>query len=254
MEELERARAEIDRVDAALAALFEARMAAVRTVSREKAARGLPVRDPERERTVLERSIARLRDPSLGPLYAGVVRSLMAAGRGCQYALRQAADPDAAAAEAAGTDEAFMGLALACASAAAAHGNEPFGAVLVRAGRVLRTAENRIFTGSDPTLHAEAGLIREYCAETGVTDLSDCTLYSSCEPCFQCSGAMVWARLGRLVYAASNEDLAAVRGKTGCRCSELVFTHSGWRPEVTSGVLRAEGIRVLRTYFGNQSE
>ena len=253
MDELEQIRAEIDRIDAGIAALFEERMEAVRAVGAYKAARGLPVRDEGRETAVLERNLARLRDPSLRPLYAGVVRSLTAAGRGYQYAERGGASgPDAdaiAAAETEGTDEAFMCLALGCAEAAAAHGNEPFGAVLVRSGRVVCARENRIFSGGDPTLHAEAGLIRDFCAETGITDLGDYTLYSSCEPCFMCSGAMVWARLGRLVFAASNEDLASVRGKTGCCCSELVFSRSGRSPGVTAGVLREAGIRVLREFF-----
>ena len=254
MDELERARREIDLVDEEIAALFEARMEAVRTVAARKAERGLPVRDEAREKAVLERNLARLRDPALRPLYAGVLRSLMAAGRGSQYLARGAdlsgSDPAAiAAAEAEGSDEAFMSLALSCARAAAARGNEPFGAVLVRAGKVLCLRENEIVTGGDPTLHAEAGLIRFFCAETGIADLEEYTLYSSCEPCFMCSGAMVWTRLGRLVYAASAEDLAKLRGKAGCRCSELVFANSGHRPVVAPPVLREEGVRILRDYF-----
>ena len=143
-------------------------------------------------------------------------------------------------------DEVFMQKAIELSAAAVAHGNEPFGAVLVKDGEIVYTNENQIYTMHDPTFHGEAGLIRRFCAETGITDLREYTLYSSCEPCFMCSGAMVWARLGRLVFAASNEDLASVRGKTGCRCSELVFSRSGRSPGVTAGVLREAGIRVLR--------
>ena len=58
--------------------------------------------------------------------------------------------------------------------------------------------------------HGEAGLIREFCAQTAITDLHEYTLYSSCEPCFMCSGAMVWVKLGRLVYGASNIDLERI--------------------------------------------
>ena len=96
-------------------------------------------------------------------------------------------------------DEVFMQKAIELSRLAVAHGNEPFGAVLVKDGEIVFTNENQIYTRHAPTFHGEAGLIREYCAQTGVTDLRDYTMYSSCEPCFMCSGAMVWARLGRLV-------------------------------------------------------
>ena len=149
-------------------------------------------------------------------------------------------------------DEIFMKTAIRLAAQAAAHGNEPFGAVLVKNGEMVFTNENRIFTDHDPTLHAEAGLIRDFCSRTGVTDLRDYTLYSSCEPCFMCSGAIVWAKVGRLVYAASNIDLAAVRGKVGCECSKIVFDNSSWKPQVTAGVLRAESVGVLKEYFAGK--
>lgn len=131
------------------------------------------------------------------------------------------------------------------------HGNEPFGAVLVKDGEIVYTNENQIHTMHDPSFHAEAGLIRRYCAETGITDLSEYTLYSSCEPCFMCSGAMVWVKLGTLVYAASNEDLENIFGGRGCNCSELVFNHSDYRPRVRTGVLRDDSLKILTEYFSN---
>ena len=151
-------------------------------------------------------------------------------------------------------DEEFMKEAVRLSAAAAAHGNEPFGAVLVKDGEIIYSSENRIFTLHDPTFHAESGLIRQFCAETGITDLREYTLYSSCEPCFMCSGAMVWVRLGRLVYAASNMDLGRIRGKKGCECSRIVFENSSRKPEVTAGVLREEAIAVLAEYFGNREK
>lgn len=104
-------------------------------------------------------------------------------------------------------DSFFMKKAIELSKDAVAHGNEPFGALLVKDGEIVFTNENQIFTQHDPTYHAEAGLIRNFCAETGITDLREYTLYSSCEPCFMCSGAMAWAKPGRLVYGASNIDL-----------------------------------------------
>lgn len=145
----------------------------------------------------------------------------------------------------------FIREAIALSRAAAAHGNEPFGAVLVRNGAAVMTNENQIFTRHDPSFHAELGLLRRFSAETGITDLRDYTLYSSCEPCFMCSGAMVWFRLGRLVYAASNRDLNACFGRPGTDCSELVFSRSSHRPTVTAGLCAEEAREVLRDCFGS---
>lgn len=147
-------------------------------------------------------------------------------------------------------DKAWMREALRLSQQAVAHGNEPFGAVLVKDGELVYSNENQIYTRHDPTFHAEAGLLREFCRETGTTDLRAYTLYSSCEPCFMCSGAMVWVKLGRLVYGASNRDLEKILGQEGCDCSSMVFAHSGHRPAVTSGVLREECLQVLKDYFG----
>ena len=152
------------------------------------------------------------------------------------------------------TDERFMQIAIELSEAAVSNGNEPFGAVLVKDGEIVFTNENQIYTMHDPTFHGEMGLIRRFCEETGITDLREYTLYSSCEPCFMCSGAMVWVRLGRLVYGASNIDLEAILGKQGCSCSRMVFENSSWQPEVTEGVLRDEACKVLKSYFGNHGK
>lgn len=146
-------------------------------------------------------------------------------------------------------DERFMREAIALSKAAVEHGNEPFGAVLVKDGEVVYTNENQIYTMHDPTFHAEAGLIRRFCAETGITDLSEYTMYSSCEPCFMCCGAMVWTKLGRLVYGASDRELCALLGVEGADCCALVFSLSGSSVDVRGGVLREESLEVLRSYF-----
>ena len=152
-------------------------------------------------------------------------------------------------------DKEFMKAAIELSRLAVKHGNEPFGAVLVKDGKIVFTNENQIYTKNDPTFHAEAGLLRTFCAETGESNLSDYTLYSSCEPCFMCSGAMVWLKLGRLVYGASNNDLASILNEQGSNCSELVFANSPFhRPEVTAGVLKEEAIKVLSDYFGKHNK
>ena len=146
-------------------------------------------------------------------------------------------------------DEVFMQEAIRLSKLAVLHGNEPFGAVLVKDGGIVYTNENQIMTQQDPTFHAEIGLIRRFCMETRQKDLRGYTLYSSCEPCFMCSGAMVWTKLGRLVYAASKIDLEKILHKKGSNCSQIVFEHSNWKPEVTAGVLREDALQVLRAYF-----
>lgn len=151
-------------------------------------------------------------------------------------------------------DERFMKEAIELARLAAEHGNEPFGAVLVKDGEAVFTNENQIYTESDPTFHAELGLIRRFCAQTKITDLSDYTLYSSCEPCFMCSGALVWMKLGRLVYGASDTDLGEILHEQGSECSRMVFDNSPWKPQVTAGVLRDESYALLKEYFLNHKK
>lgn len=146
-------------------------------------------------------------------------------------------------------DERFIKKAIELAAMAVEHGNEPFGAVLVKEGEIVYTNENQIYTATDPTYHAEAGLIRRFCKETGITDLRDYTMYSSCEPCFMCCGAMVWVKLGRLVYGASDRDLCRILGEEGNDCAELIFEKSPWKPEVRGDVLKEQSIHVLEKYF-----
>lgn len=149
------------------------------------------------------------------------------------------------------TDEYFMKKAIELSVSAVEHGNEPFGAVLVKDDEIVYTNENQIYTSTDPTYHAEAGLIRNFCNETHIVDLHEYTLYSSCEPCFMCCGAMVWAKLGRLVYGASDIDLCNILGSRGSKCCEIVFENSPFKPEITAGILRDESFKVLASFFSH---
>lgn len=151
-------------------------------------------------------------------------------------------------------DEALMREAIRLAESAVRHGNEPFGAVLARDGEIVFSNENQIYTKKDPTEHAELGLVRRFAEQTGITDLRDYTLYSSCEPCFMCSGSLVWMHLGRLVYGASNEDLEQILGEKGSPCAALVFAGSSWAPRVLGGVLRKEAAAVLADYFASHEK
>ena len=84
----------------------------------------------------------------------------------------------------------------------------PFGAVVVRDGRILARGWNRVTTANDPTAHAEVTAIREACRVLGDFRLAGCELYSSCEPCPMCLGAIYWARLDRLYFGATRRDAA----------------------------------------------
>ena len=151
-------------------------------------------------------------------------------------------------------DNIFMQRAIEISKNAVKNGNEPFGAVLVKDNEIVYENENQIYTKNDPTFHAEFGLIRRFVEETGITDLSDYTLYSSCEPCFMCCGAMVWTKLGKLVYAASDIDLCNILGVTGSKCSHLVFINSGADIQVVSGIMKDEAVEVLKDYFQNHKK
>jgi tRNA(Arg) A34 adenosine deaminase TadA len=110
-------------------------------------------------------------------------------------------------------DEHFLRLSFAAARRAVAHGNHPFGAVLVDANRnVLLEAENGYMPAHDGTAHAERLLATRACTTLGADVLAKATLYSSAEPCAMCAGAIYWAGIGRVVYGLSE---ARLRGVTG---------------------------------------
>ena len=106
-------------------------------------------------------------------------------------------------------DERLLRRAIELACASARDGGGPFGAVVARAGRVVATGTNRVTAERDPTAHAEVVAIRAAARELGRHDLEGCVLYASCEPCPMCWGAIQWARLEAVCFAADREDAAA---------------------------------------------
>ncbi|MBU8892216.1 MAG: nucleoside deaminase [Bacteroidales bacterium] len=82
----------------------------------------------------------------------------------------------------------------------------PFGAIIVKEGKVIATGVNRVTTNNDPTAHAEVNVIRKAAEILGTYDLSGCEIYSSCEPCPMCLGAIYWARLDKLYYGNTKQD------------------------------------------------
>lgn len=89
-------------------------------------------------------------------------------------------------------------------------GGGPFGAVIVKGDEVVATGANRVTPDNDPTAHAEISAIRAACKKLGTFDLSGCVIYTSCEPCPMCLGAIYWAHLDKIYYGANQHDAAAV--------------------------------------------
>ncbi len=86
----------------------------------------------------------------------------------------------------------------------------PFGAVIVKKGEIIAESSNKVTSTNDPTAHAEVAAIREACEKLGNFQLEDCILYTSCEPCPMCLGAIYWARPNKVYYALSREDAARI--------------------------------------------
>ncbi|MFT4710469.1 MAG: guanine deaminase [Planctomycetota bacterium] len=101
-----------------------------------------------------------------------------------------------------------MARAIELARASVAKGGGPFGAVIVKDGKVIAEASNRVVLDSDPTAHAEVGAIRAAAASLGTHVLEGCEVYSSCEPCPMCLGALFWSRVDRIYFGATRVDAA----------------------------------------------
>lgn len=104
--------------------------------------------------------------------------------------------------------EDFMRQAIHLAIENVKNGGGPFGAVIVKDGETVATGVNRVTASHDPTAHAEVSAIRAACAKLGTFDLSGCDIYTSCEPCPMCLGAIYWARLDRIYYGCDKTDAA----------------------------------------------
>lgn len=142
-------------------------------------------------------------------------------------------------------DIAFMQAALAEAQAAAARGEVPVGAVVVAVNRIVGRAGNRTISDCDPTAHAEVVALREAAKAIGNYRLLGASLYVTIEPCAMCAGAMVQARIARLVYGADDAKGGAVRS-----CfSILDHPQINHRVEVVQGVLAEDAAALLQNFF-----
>jgi tRNA(adenine34) deaminase len=146
--------------------------------------------------------------------------------------------PDAA-------DEANMREALELARAAESAGEVPVGAVVVVSGQVIGRGSNSPVSAADPTAHAEILALREAARHTGNYRLEDATLYATLEPCCMCAGALVAARVRRLVFGARDLRFGGVRSKFRIADSELL----NHRVEIVEGVLAVDCVQLLQRFF-----
>jgi tRNA(Arg) A34 adenosine deaminase TadA len=139
----------------------------------------------------------------------------------------------------------FMQMALAEAQASAEAGEVPIGAILVHQGEVLTRAGNRTIRDNDPTAHAEIVVIREAARLLGNYRLADTTMYVTLEPCAMCAGAIIQARIPRVVYGADDSKAGAFRS-----CFEILTSAKlNHRVTVTAGVLAEECASLLQSFF-----
>jgi tRNA(adenine34) deaminase len=143
------------------------------------------------------------------------------------------------------TDPEAMQSALAEARRAAEGGEVPIGAVIVRDGEVIARGQNRVLRDLDPTAHAEIVALRAAAQAVGNYRLSGCTLYVTLEPCAMCAGAMVHARLDRLVFAATDPKAGAAGSVLG------VINHPqlNHKMDIEQGILAEESAELLRNFF-----
>lgn len=145
-------------------------------------------------------------------------------------------------------DERFMALALKLAQQSAAADEVPVGAVVVRGGQVIGSGNNHPIAAADPTAHAEIQALRQAGRSLKNYRLGECTLYVTLEPCAMCAGAMVHARIDRLVYGANDPK----SGAAGSVFDLVRSAHMNHRMAVESGVLEAQCGELLRDFFRNR--
>lgn len=145
-------------------------------------------------------------------------------------------------------DELRMDVAIQCAREAADHGDVPIGAAIYRGDELLAAAGNRREADRDPTAHAEMIVIRQAAEEMGGWRLPDTTLYVTLEPCAMCAGAIVLARIPRVVFGAMDPKAGAA-GSVLDVLTEPALNH---HPEVTSGVRQAECAALLTDFFADR--
>lgn len=148
------------------------------------------------------------------------------------------------------TDEEFLRLAIKQSALAAQRGDYPYGAALVHNGKVVLSGYNTTLSTKDITAHAELKLIKEAGQKFGETFLSESTLYSSCEPCIMCQGAIYWSGIRKLVYGCSTElDAKISEMPFAIPCRQLLTVKEGHTIEIKGPLLEENALVVLQNFW-----
>jgi tRNA(adenine34) deaminase len=145
-------------------------------------------------------------------------------------------------------DALFMQAALALARQAAAAGEVPVGAVVVSDGVIVGRGYNQPITGADPTAHAEVMALRDAGRRLGNYRLPDCDLYVTLEPCVMCAGAIMHARIGRVVFGARDPKT----GACGSAADLFALPHLNHHATVSGGMMAEEAVGLLREFFAQR--
>ena len=127
------------------------------------------------------------------------------------------------------------------------NGGGPFGAVIVKDGEIVATGVNRVTANHDPTAHAEVSAIRAACQKLGTFDLSGCEIYTSCEPCPMCLGAIYWAHLDKIYYGNNKTDAARIGFDDSFIYDELALKRED-RNKAMEELLPDEAIAAFRAW------
>jgi len=123
----------------------------------------------------------------------------------------------------------------------------PFGAVVVKENAIVAEGANQVTTTNDPTAHAEVVAIREACRKLGMFDLTGCEIYSSCEPCPMCLGAIYWARLSRIYFANADADASRIGFDDSMIYRELAQPHTQRKIPMIQ-MMREEALVAFRAW------
>jgi tRNA(Arg) A34 adenosine deaminase TadA len=152
-------------------------------------------------------------------------------------------------------DEYYMSKAVELGrEAMRANSGGPFGAVVVMDDKIVGEGKNTVTSGNDPTAHAEINAIRNACDKLGTFDLSSSTIYTSCEPCPMCLGAIYWARVEKVVFSATREDAAEIAGFDDAHFYEEISASWEERAIKYAVISRKEGIRLFEEWRAREDK
>lgn len=143
--------------------------------------------------------------------------------------------------------EIFMQKAIDLSIESVKNGGGPFGAVIVKNGEIIAASSNSVTKDNDPTAHAEINAIRKAAKKLGRFDLSDCEIYSSCEPCPMCLGAIYWAKIGTLYFANTKDDAKKIGFDDSFIYEEIEKPYQQ-RKVKTSQLMRDEALKAFKLW------